>query len=279
MKPWKTGTKPFVYAHRGYRAIAPENTLTAASLGHKAGAEAWELDVAESADGVLVVIHDDTLTRTTDAAARFPDRNPWSVYDFTLAELQSLDAGSWYASTDPFRQIGTGRVTATECAGFAGIRIPTLEDCLRHTRELGWKVNVEIKDASGRECDAHIVERTLDLVRQLAMEGMVLISSFNHEYLVRSKAKAPEVPVGVLTDEPPEDILERLARIGALAWHPNMKKLNEYSARAVLDAGFGLNPWTVNEESDMNSLIAWGASGIITDFVERARTLVDGERR
>lgn len=267
--------KPLVIAHRGYRAIVPENTLEAARKGFEAGAEWWELDVAETTDGVLVVIHDDTLPRTTDAKKVFPGRAPWTVYDFSLAELKRLDAGSWYRRTDPFRQIAAGKVGSAELAGFAGIRIPTLEECLVLTKDLAWKVNIEIKDATGQACDSGLVEKTVALVRSLGMEDSVLISSFNHDYLRRVKKAAPGMAVAALTDDNIPDIVGRLRDLSALAWHPNGKKLDEASVAAVRAAGFDVNVWTVNEEADMKRLIAWGVTGLITDFTERARCIVD----
>jgi len=93
-------TRPLVIAHRGDSSRAPENTLDAARLGWDAGAEAWELDVQLSRDGVPVVIHDESLLRTTDVAGRFAGdvREPagFLVSDFDLAEIRSLDAGSWF---------------------------------------------------------------------------------------------------------------------------------------------------------------------------------------
>ena len=267
--------KPIVIAHRGYRAIVPENTLEAARAGYAAGAEMWELDVAASSDGVLVVLHDDTLTRTTDAETVFPDRSPWSVYDFTMTEIEGLDAGSWYGKADPFRQIASGRVGSSDLESFIGLGIPTLESCLLLTKELGWSVNVEIKDAAGQSCAADIVEKTVALVEGLNMEASVLISSFNHEYLRRAKKAAPGIATAALTDNSIPDIVGRLREIGALAWHPNGKKLDEATARSVRAAGFDLNVWTVNEEPDMRRFVSWGATGLITDFTERARRVSD----
>ncbi len=267
--------KPLVIAHRGYRALVPENTLEAARKGHEAGAEMWELDVAETTDGVLVVIHDDTLPRTTDAKRVFPGRTPWSVYDFSLAEIKSLDAGSWYRSTDPFKQIAAGKVGPAQLDSFKGIRIPTLEECLLLTKNLSWKVNIEIKDATGHACDSGIVEKTVALVEKLGMTDSVLISSFNHDYLFRVKSAAPGMAVAALTDNNIPDIVGRLRALKALAWHPNGKRLDESLARAVRSAGFDVNVWTVNEEADMRRMIPWGITGIITDFTERARSLVD----
>jgi len=262
-------------AHRGFRAIAPENTLAAARAGRAIGADWWELDVAASSDGELVVIHDDTLVRTSDAARLFPDREPWCVYDFTMDELGRLDAGSWFGDKDPFGQIAEGKVGASELASYKGEKIPTLRSALEFTKAEGWKVNVEIKDASGRACDPWIVERTVELVRELGMVGDVFISSFNHEYLRRCKAAEPGLPLGALIEPgdprfpPGFDIVALLRYLGAAAWHPGLEGLREADVRAVREAGFGVNVWTVNRPEDMRRLIGWGVTGLFTDFPDR----------
>lgn len=259
-----------VMAHRGFRGIAPENTLLAALKGYESGAEYWELDVAASSDGTLVVIHDDSLKRTTDAEALFPGREPWSVYAFSLSELKSLSAGSWYGRTDPFKQIASGRVKAEDLAGFKDLRIPTLEEALLFTKEKGWKVNVEIKDATGEACDAWIVEKTAGLIRSLGMAESTVVSSFNHAYLARMMKAAPEVPRAALIDRPIPDPVAVLRRLEAVALNPNYKHLDEKTVREVRAAGYKVYVWTTNEKADMERLVSWGVSGLITDFPDRA---------
>ncbi len=259
-----------VMAHRGFRGIAPENTLLAAKKGWESGADFWELDVAASSDGELVVMHDDNLARTTDAEELFPGRKPWAVYDFTLAELNSLDAGSWYALTDPFGQIAAGRITESDLRGSAGLRLPTLREALELTKDLGWKVNIEIKDATGRACDPWIVEKTAELVGALGMADSVVVSSFNQEYLVRMKAAAPAIKVAALIDKSIPDPVSALKRIGAMALNPNYKYLDEATVKKIRAAGFDVFVWTPNEKSDMERLVRWGVTGLITDFPDRA---------
>lgn len=263
-----------VMAHRGFRAITPENTLLAAKLGRESGADYWELDVASSSDGVLVVLHDESLKRTTDATVRFPNRSPWKIYSFTFDELRSLDAGSWYAVADPFGQIASGRVKAADLASFRGLKIPTLQEALEFTKAAGWRVNVEIKDATGEACDPWIVERTAAMIQKMGMSSSVIVSSFNHAYLVRMKQAAPEIAVAALTDKPVPDIVGTLSRIGAVAWHPNYRYLNEKSVREVREAGFDVNVWTPNEVNDFSDLVRWGVTGLITDFPDRALALL-----
>ncbi len=267
-------TPVVVMAHRGFRGIAPENTLYAARKGWESGAEYWELDVAASSDGELVVIHDNTLKRTTDAEERFPGRNPWSVYDFSLAELKSLDAGSWYGKTDPFGQIAAGRILPAELEQFEGLRIPTLREALLLTKELAWKVNVEIKDAAGRPCDAWIVEKTAALIVELGLVEQVLVSSFNHSYLARMKKAEPRIPVAALIDKPLADPLTILRSLGAVALNPNYTHLDEKTVWKLREAGFGVLVWTPDEPADMKKLLEWGVTGLITDFPDRALTLL-----
>ena len=263
-----------VMAHRGFRGIAPENTLLAARKGFEAGAQWWELDVAATSDGVLVVIHDDNLARTTDAKAVFPIRSPWIVYDFSLEELRRLDAGSWYKDADPFGQVASGRVGAAELERFKGERIPTLRECLELTKAEGRKVNVEIKDATGRACDGWIVERTVDMVRELGMIDSVNISSFNHEYLRRVKKAEPRIETGALVDKRPPDLVALLRGLSARSYNPGIKYLDEATVREVRQAGFDVFVWTVNEKKDMERMLDWGATALITDFPDRALEVV-----
>lgn len=265
--------KVSVIAHRGFRGIAPENTLLAAEKGFETGADMWELDVAASRDGVLFIMHDDTLARTTNAMTVYPAAKPWSVYDFTFAELRKLDAGSWYRKADPFGQIAEGRLSGADLSAFDGLKIPTLEEALELTKRHGWKVNIEIKDATGKECDSWIVERTAAMVTAMGLTGSAIISSFNHDYLRRVKKAAPGIGVAALIDNPLPDPVGLLRSIGAIALNPNLKYLDEATVKAVRAAGFGVLVWTVNETVDMARLVSWGVTGLITDFPDRAMRL------
>ena len=259
-----------VMAHRGFRSLAPENTLFAAQKGYESGADYWELDVAASSDGVLFIMHDDNLLRTTNASTAFPDRDPWIIYDFTSSELKSLDAGSWYEKADPFKQILGGRVGKKETAAFRGLRIPTLAEALELTKKNGWKVNIEIKNATGRTCDPWIVEKTAEMARSLDMSGSVVVSSFNHDYLLRMKKAAPEIRTAALINRPLSDPVAVLKRLGAMALNPNFKYLDEETVKSVRAAGFDVFVWTPNEKADMERLVQWGVTGLITDFPDRA---------
>jgi glycerophosphoryl diester phosphodiesterase len=263
-----------VMGHRGFRGIAPENTLLAARKAFEAGANWWELDVAASSDGELVVLHDDSLVRTSDAKALFPGRSPWSVYDFSFEELRRLDMGSFYGKTDPFKQVAAGRVGAAELASFKGEKLPTLRECLELTKAGKRKVNIEIKDATGHPCDAWIVERTVELVRELGMGKDVIVSSFNHEYLRRVKKADPSLDTGALVEERPANLVPLLKELRARAYHPGVDTLDEATVREVRAAGFEVNVWTPNEVEVMKRLLSWGVTGLISDFPDRALEVV-----
>lgn len=259
-----------VIAHRGFRGIAPENTLQAAQKGYDIGADYWELDVAASSDGVLFVMHDDSFARTTDCEELFPDRKPWTVYDFSYADIRKLDAGSWYAAADPFKQIALGKLAPKDVQAYKGVKVPSLEEALDLTKRNGWKVNIEIKDATGRASDPWIVEKTAKMVQEMGMVPSVVVSSFNHAYLRRIKKAAPEIAVAALIDRPVADPVSLLAEIGAVALNPNWKYLDELTVKKVRAAGYDVLTWTVNETWDMEKLISWGVNGIITDFPDKA---------
>ncbi len=256
-------------AHRGARAVCPENTLLAAGMGLAYGAHMWELDVSMTRDGKLVVMHDDTLERTTDVSLRpeFAARAPWRVCDFTFDELRSLDAGSWYVRTDPFGQIAEGMVDEDDKASFAGLVVPTLREALEFTRDADWCVNVEIKDHAHLVGHDTIVQATLELVRETDMADRVLLSSFQHRYLQEAGVLMPGLPLGVLVEDvAPADPVALVRSLKAQAYHPGQDIITEAEVDRLRDAGFGVNVWTVNDAAQMAELVSWGVTGLFTDF-------------
>ena len=264
---------PKIIAHRGARSLAPENTLSAAQKALQAGADMWELDVTMTADGELIVLHDDTLNRTSNAPEMFPDRGPWKAHTFQLSEIRQLDAGSWFVAQDPFGQIAAGEVSTADQQNYTGEKIPTLEESLFFTRQNDWQVNVEIKDLGRRPGSEVIVERVAELVRSLGMQEQVLISSFNHHYLLRSKAAAPQLRTAALVLLPVPLVARHLRRIAAQAYHPRLGAVSEARVRSLQEQGFAVNVWTVNAENDLLRMIDFGVDGVITDFPQRLHAL------
>lgn len=285
---------PLVIAHRGASARAPENTLDAARLGWEAGADAWELDVHLTRDGVPVVLHDESLVRTTDVARRFATdpraSNGFLVSDFDLDEVQSLDAGSWFVAT-----AGGARTAAAfgtldalddpQRTRFASgkVRVPTLEEALRLTVELDWCVNVELK--SFPNSSAAMLGAVLEVVDRVGAAARVLFSSFDHADVAAAAQKRPDIASGVLAAHPvhlPHEYVRNF--VGADCYHPSSDVLGAESdayrrapsaqtlrlsdLQALSDAGIPVLVFTVNP-TGRGSLAAHladaGVAGLFTD--------------
>ena len=261
----------FICAHRGARSIAPENTLLAMNKAVECGAHCWETDVRMSRDGELIIFHDSTLERTTDIADRekFQERTPWAVDQFSAAELEQLDAGSWFVTDDPFGTIASGEVNRREQEKIHGQRIPLLHEVLELTRKQKFPVNLEIKDLGTPPGDVGIVDGIMDLLRQTAITELVLLSSFRHEYLVRARALHPTIDLAVLVEEDhPADLVRYLEEVGATAYHPNAVLCNPDLIHKLQGVDIRVTPWTVNDMDQAEALLKSGL-GVITDWPQR----------
>jgi glycerophosphoryl diester phosphodiesterase len=260
-------------AHRGARSLAPENTLAAARKALEIGADRWEADVGVTADGELILLHDDSLVRTTDAGARFPDRAPWALATFSLAEIRSLDAGSWFVETDPFGQIAAGAVTPTELATYRGEKVPTVREALLLTAEADWCLNLELKRLPSQLAHFPLVERVLALVDELGMPpDQVILSSFNHDWLRQAEALRPDIAVQALIGYSLTAPLD-WGDLSFSTYNASSILITEEKIREVVAQGITVNLFTVNEEEDMRRFIAAGATGLFTDFPQRLLAL------
>ncbi len=258
-----------ITAHRGARALAPENSLEAAKKALEAGAWMWETDVRLSLDGELVLIHDPTLKRTSNVAQIFPGRDPFDVHDFTLAELKLLDFGSWFKKVDPFGQIAAGKVSSSDLLTYSGRPVVTLEEAILFTIRNDWLLNIEIKDLSGQKGHNSIVEKILHLVLSLEATRRVLISSFNHHYLRRIKDLDKNVRTGVLVDSPQSNPLKLMEDLEAFTFNPGLRAIRPWQIRALKQKGFGVLVWVVNNPRLAEALFLMGVNGIFTDFPQR----------
>jgi glycerophosphoryl diester phosphodiesterase len=262
-------------AHRGARSLAPENTLSAALRALQAGADLWELDVAMTADGVPIVVHDGSLQRTSNAEKVFSSRRPWRVHEFTLDQIRRLDFGSWFAEKDPFGQIAAGMVSPESLRCYGDEKAPTLGEALQFTLAHDWFVNIEIKDLRGTPGDYRIVEKVLTLIEDLEIGDRVIISSFNQHYLNQVKAINHLIPTGILVDRPHLNPVSLVQDLRADAYHPLVSALTIKDLRLMREKGIAVFVWTVNEEATMRSLIEKRVSGIFTDFPQRLQSILD----
>ncbi len=260
-------------AHRGARSIAPENTLLAARRGLEAGADLWETDLAVTRDETLILMHDRLLLRTTDVQQRFPDRAGDPCTTFSLAEIRSLDAGSWFLERDPHGQIGAGVLSAADREACRGEKVPTLEEALVWTRDAGWAMNLEMKRLPAAMGRFPLVERVLAMIERVGLPPeRMRISSFKHRWLEEVKTLRPDFEVQALIGDQADSPLDW----GPLAFHTyNVRHtlLTDEDIRRHKALGFGLNLFTVNDEDDMRRYMALGVDGLITDFPQRLARL------
>ncbi len=267
--------RPEIIAHRGARSLAPENTLLAAKKAFELGADLWETDVGVSKDGVPILMHDDALTRTTDAARRFPDRAPWTFTTFTLEKLKALDAGSWFLDTDPFGEIARGAVSAEEEEVIRGAQVPTLEEALRLTQALGWRVNLELKRQPPPMEGFPLLEAVFAVIDAVGIgPEAVVLSSFDLDLMRTARKMRPEFRVqavlGFHRDRPID--WEAAADFDEL--NPRASLTPPAVAERLRKKGKAIRPWTVNEVETARDLIAAGVAGLFTDYPQRLVPLV-----
>lgn len=257
-----------IAAHRGYRAAYPENTFSAfqASIGR---CHFIELDVQMSKDLVPVVFHDPTLERTSNAKAvrQLLGIKSLNVNDWNIEQLRMLDVGSWFYQTDPFNTLSNGISPEKRLSSSLPEKIMTLEEVLLHPVLRKIPINVEIKNQKGLKQHKTVAETVVDLVNRTGSTARVLISSFNHDYLVIAKTFAPKISLGVLQDSShPSDLVEYLRSIGAAAYHPSNAIVDDRLFKELRPAGIGVNVYTVNSRERQKQLFRMGATAIFTDF-------------
>ena len=263
--------KPLVIAHRGASSLAPENTLAAARLAHALGADLWEADVGMSKEGELLLLHDETLERTTDAREKYPEKAPWLAEELSLAEIQSLDAGSWFHREDPFGELGRGEARGN----YRGERVPTLKAALELTRDLDWRVNLELKSPRDPGLKGLLLEKTIAACRESGLlPEQVVLSSFDLDLLRRLKELAPEYRVQAVLGLDPAHPIDwgeawDFDELNPMAELTPPAKVAELSA-----AGKKVQPWTVNDPKAALDYFEAGAAGVFTDYPQRLVPLV-----
>jgi glycerophosphoryl diester phosphodiesterase len=227
---------PIIIAHRGGRNWAPEDTLAAFRKSIEVGCDGIEFDVQRCKTGELVVIHDETLDRTTSGTGYIAEK--------TFDEIRSFDAGKWFSVT------------------FSHEQIPTLKEVLDLVNGK-LIVNVEIKNAPvaypGIEDD---VVAQLD---QYQHPDKVVISSFDHDLLHRIHVKAPKYKLALLMVGIPYELGSYAAKVGAKAWDPNIAELREDSVKTAHKEGLDVYVWTLNDPKEWKRAADIGVDGIVTD--------------
>jgi len=231
--------RPLIFAHRGASAYAPENTLAAFNLALEQGADGIELDAKLTADGEVVVIHDQTVDRTTDGQGR--------VSQMTLAQLRQLDAGVWKGTA------------------FKGCKIPTLAEVFE---ALGNHLIINIELTNYGSPEDGLPEKAARLVQTYHLEESVLFSSFLPSNLVLIRKMLPQVPLAILARPGPAGRNHRSVQSRNVAQeflHPHFLDTTKRLIDREKAAGRQVTAWTVNFPFMMRRLIHAGVDGLITD--------------
>jgi glycerophosphoryl diester phosphodiesterase len=234
---------PRIIGHRGAAAHAPENTLAGFRKAHALGVGWVEFDVRLTADGRCIVLHDDTIDRTTDGSG--------AAADMTLETLAAWDAGAWF---DP---------------GFAGETIPTFEEVIDLLAELGLGANVEIKPHPGAEVET--AEAVCRILRASWPAGLPapLLSSFAYPALETARRVAPELARGLLLGRVGDDWRRLAEGIEARTIHCDHARLTESRTREIRAAAYPLLAYTVNHAGRARELFGWGVCGVFSDAPDR----------
>jgi len=234
-----------IWAHRGASHYAPENTLPAFALALEQGAEGVEFDVQLSSDGELVVIHDETLDRTTDGSGK--------VAHHSLAELQRFDASA-------------GRL------GFAGVRIPAFAEVLDLFAATSVTMNIELKNSI--EPYPGLEEEVLAAVTAYGLAERVVLSTFNHYSLRKLRSLEPRCELAALYTDPLFRPWRYAAQLGVTAIHPPLPCVfGKAFTRKARACGIAVRPWVVNGPAALRRMFGYGVDAVFTDAPDLALAL------
>jgi glycerophosphoryl diester phosphodiesterase len=236
-----------VIAHRGASSYAPENTLAAFDLALHLGCRHIELDVDFTSDGHIVVMHDDTVDRTTNGTG--------PVGSHTLAELRALDAGAWFGPL------------------FIGERIPTFAEVLERYHG---RVHMHTELKGRTEC---LAQRTVDLIRQYDMVDHVTVTSFQYLRLAETRTYAPELPAGWLVSEVSDATIVQARKLGLTQICPRADSLTPALVRRLHAEGFVVRAWGVADEALMRQVVEAGADGMTVNFPDTLMAYVKSASR
>lgn len=225
------GSCPVIVAHRGASVLQPENTLAAVKAADRVGADMVELDVARTRDGHLIIMHDTTLARTTNAERVFPRRAPWRVKDFTLRQVKRLNAGS-------------------------GEKVPTLYEAYRLLDRRGLGFMLEIKTPGLYPGIARDVAAAVN--RHGAVRTEVV--SFDRPVLNRVNNRDRRITTGWIVKAPPKKVPGWVDFV-----NPNYTSVGKKWVKATHRRGDSTRPWTVDTRRDLAKVTGWGVDGVTTN--------------
>jgi len=249
-------------AHRGASAFVPENTLASFRRAIAVGADLLELDVQRTRDGELVIMHDTSTARTTNARLALPGRAPWHVGELTFDEIRGLDAGSWKSPR------------------FTGERVPTLAEVIALIEHSPTGILLELKSPDrypGIEAEVAVQMKAFEgYVERAVAASRLVVESFDISSLRTYRELEPTVPVGVLGSP-------RAASLAELAnWadqvNPDHRAIDAGYVAEIQRVGMRCLTWTVNRDAAMRRAVDLGVDGIITNRPDLLRSVLADDR-
>ena len=234
-------------AHRGASGYYPENTMLAFEKAIEMGCDGIETDVHLTKDGIAVICHDETIDRTTDGNG--------FIKDYTYEELLRFDAGIKFGDK------------------FKGLKIPSLDEFIDLIKNRDLIINFELKDDKIKYKD--IEKIVLDKIYKAKIEDNSIISSFNHYSVMKCRELDKNIKTGFLYDNQLYDPGSYGKRAGVYALHPNYITLEDDIVENIKNSNLKINTYTVNEEKDMTRLAKLGIDGIITNYPDKLKTILD----
>lgn len=236
---------PFAAAHRGVSSLFPENTMPAFLCAVNLGCQMIEFDVGVTKDNKLVIMHDETIDRTTNGTGK--------ICNLTYSEILSYDAGL---------KLSKGKIST---------KVPLLEDVLTLVKNRIC-LNIEIKSEvykSGIDEDS-AEAAILDMVKSKNMVDQIIFSSFNHKILVRLRRLSEDVHIGILTSGEPRPPIGLANEINAFSWHPDQVNLmKRHIKKFKKGTGKKIIPYTVNKFKKAKKLVEHGIDGFFTDYPQK----------
>jgi len=255
-----------IIAHRGLRSIRAENTLEAfkVSIGK---CDMFEFDVQYTKDFIPVVIHDDSLVRTTNAEDIFRDKKSFNVRDFTLEEIRELDNTSWFIQKDPFLSIKDKKVDKKEIESLHKQSISTLDEVLSFIKQSDFPANLEIKNSNffdPKDISQDILKRVL----RFEATALCIVSSFNHSYIEKMKKSEKSIKIAALFEKKDKkNLFSYLKELDVDAYHIDKSLAEKKKIEMLKGEGIYTNVYTINDKKEEALLFSKGVKGVFTDIV------------
>lgn len=235
------------FAHRGFSGNYPENTMIAFKKAVEVGADGIELDVQLTKDEEVVIIHDETIDRTTDGRG--------AVSSYNYEELKKFDASFKFK-------------------GEFGINpIPTLREYFEYIKDKDIVTNIELK--TGVKEYLGIEEKVWKLIKEYKLEDKVIISSFNHFSILRMKKIAPNLKYGLLSETWIINAGKYTEEVGVQCYHPYFPNMTKEIVEEIKSHNIEINTFTVNEEKDIRDMIDKGIDIIIGNYPDLTKQIIE----